>query len=627
MIMQKLDSGNASIVIKSFLSLLLFGALAGLILTDVGGFFRDGGTGRTDVARVGNETISGPAFASIYQRRLEQSRITPDIALQMGLPNLILQQEIERLVLLQAAHQNGARIDNAFIATQLKKQLDSLQMSGTAQEKLEQVLYQQQLTEKQLVELLRGDFSINVMASAVTTGDMAVPSELAVAAYRHDMEKRNANIIHISTKAIKDTALSDKDIEKYFNEHKENYRTAETRDVEVLIVPQSLFIKNVSINDEQIKEFYEANKHQFVTPETVRLAQIITESKDTASRIFDEKPSDLSGYANDAVQYLDADWYNQAGLPNEIVAQIFKDKKTGLYAPVKTSLGWHVMVVEGFKEPTPRPLSEVKSTIERQLKDDVLDQHLTSISDEIDSMLGNNAPLKEIADKYALKTITISDIAANNIESKLKNAKLADAVLPRVQEAVFMVEAHEASPLMDTPSGDYAIVRVAKVVPSAIPELGSIRAQLAKDAANADTNKNLLALAENLIGKFNPQDTKAFDAAIKEAGLTVETIRAATKGNVEDEFSADVAQLLFSLTPDNALSYATRPDMVTLVRLTGIEQNTATPTKAEETALLDNVRNSMLQEIQQQFTMAWQNKLGVGVNQTLLQNMFSNNAE
>lgn len=627
MVMQKLNSGNSSKVLKILLSTLLFGALMGLVMADVGGFFRDGGTSRTDVARVGNETISSVEFARTYQRRLEQSGINPDIALQMNLPNMVLQQEVERQILLQAAHENGVRISDNFIATQLKKQLDTIQMTGTPQEKLQQVLMQQQLSEKQLVELLRGDFTINVLASAVTTGDMAVPEDMVLAAYRAEKQTRDADIITIPAKVAKAAALNDKAIEAYFNENKENYRTTETRDVEILVLPQSLFIKNIAVTDAEIEEFYKTHSDRFLSPERVRISQIITQSKDSATRIHDEKPQNLSSYQGDAVQFVDFDWYNKDGLPKEIADVVFKDKSAGLYGPVETSLGWHVLLVEKFEAPAPRALASVKSTIERQIKDEMLDSHMTEITNDIDTMVSEDAALKEIADKYKLQTIRVSGIDANNAKAKLQAANIADGVLPRVQEAVFTLDTDETSPLMDTASGDFALARITKLTPSAIPALKDVRDQVVKAATKAAGDKALQEFAENLLGKFNHDKPAAFDKAVKDAGLSVQTLNNASKSEVESRFSAETANLLFTLTPDNALSYTKQADVIKLVRLKTIRSSNATPSASEKDTIQDSLRTTMLQEVQQQFTQAWQDKLGLRVNQRLLQTMFTNNTE
>lgn len=622
MVMQKLGSSGSSKILKVFLGLFLFGAMMGLVMTDIGGFFRSG-TLRTDVASVGNETISGPQFSKTYQRRMEQSGITPDIAQKMGLPNMVLQQEIEREVLLQASKQNGVRIDDAYIANQLKQQLDAINMIGTPAEKLQRVLMQQQITEKQLVDLLRGDFTINVLASAVTTGDMVVPEELTLSLFRNEKEKRDADVIVIEQAGIKAKAPTDKEVAAFFKEKKENYRVDETRDIAVLILPSALFVKDVAVDAKDVETYYNDHKDQFMSAERVRVEQVITPTEDAAKAIMKDQPKSLESYKSDKNQFIQMDWYNKDGMPQELAKPLYTDKIKGLREPVRTSLGWHVMLVERYEEPAPKSFASVKELITRLLKDEQLDAHMSEITNELDAMVSEGVPLDEIADKMKLKTVHIAGLNAANAQKKLETASIAKGALPRVQEAAFTLNSDEVSPLMDVADGDYAMVQVTKLVPSAIPELAAIKASVTEDAAQAARGKALQDHADALVATFTPKDGGKFDKAVKEKGHTAQAVSGLTKADAEKRFSKEFSTLLFTLTPDNPLSYTQEIGKITLVRLKKVTANTETPSKDTLKELHETLRNAMLQEIQQQFILAWENKLGVSVNHQLLQSMFT----
>jgi len=621
MVMQKLNTGVTATLTKVLLGVVLFSALLGLAMTDVGGFFRNG-VSRSDIAKVGSTKISVPQFAHMYQRRLEQSGMDDNTARQMGVPTMILRQEIDRQLLLQAAKKSGIRVSNAYVANQLKTQLDNIKMVGTPAEKLRRVLMQQKITEKELVELLRGDFSINLLGSAIATNEMNVPSQMTLAAYRSAKQKRGADLISVTSAVLKNQkALTDKEVEDFYNEHKESYRMSETRDLNLLIIPQSAFAKPVTVSDADVKAYYDQNKAKFLSAERVKLAQLIVSDETTAKKIIAEKPASLEKYQN-GNQYLKADWYGKNGLPQEFTAVLYPNKPTGMIGPVKTSLGYHVVLVEAYEEPKPMSFEQAKANIQQQLKDEKLDEQMTQFTNDIDSMIASNSSLEEIAAKYKLKTKHLTSLQNASAKKQLDDAGVPAAMQQRVQDAAFSLDADEVSPLMDTPSGDYAMAQVTKINPSTIPELKTIEAKVKLDATKARDAKAMNDFAENLMSKYDIKNQKAFDKAVAEAGVSVQSIPAVTKEDANKQYGRLVAETLFGLDPSDGIASFQTADKVTLVRLRNTVASTETPDAKEQEAAKDTLRGMMQQEIQQQFVNAWQKDIPVGVNMTVMQANF-----
>ena len=622
MVMQKLNTGTTAVITKILLGAVLLSALAGLVFTDVGGFFRNG-VSRSDVAKVGGETISAGQFGKIYQHRIEQSGMDDKLARQMGVPNMVLQQEIERQVLLQAAQKSGIRISNAYVAGQLKKQLDNVKMVGTPGEKLQRVLMQQKMTEKELVDLLRADFSINLLGSAVSTGDMSVPPQMVLAAYHSDKQKRGADMITVALADVKNQKkLTDQDVQDYFKENKAGYRTNEARDIDVLIIPQALFAKDLNVADNAVQAFYNENKNKYLTPERVSIEQLIVNDEKTARKIMADKPASFEAYKKDN-QHLAKDWYGKTGLPKEILAAIYPAKPMGLAGPIKTSLGYHILLIDNYDDAKPMAFDQAKDTIARQLKDEKLDTQMTAFTNEIDAMAESGTALSDIAAKYKLQVKHIPALQLATAKDQFTKAEIADTMQPRLQEAAFTLENDEMSPLMDTPSGDYALLQVTKIAPAAIPEFGAVAERVKQDATKARTNKAVSDLAESVMAKYTAKTPATFEQAVKAAGLTVQPLAPVTKTEALKQQGKQVAETLFGLDPSDGIASFQNGDKVTLVRLTKIVASTETPDDTAKTAFQESLRNTLLQELQQQFIQAWQKDIRVSVNTSLVQSMFS----
>ncbi|MDB5478539.1 MAG: putative peptidyl-prolyl cis-trans isomerase, partial [Alphaproteobacteria bacterium] len=208
------------IIIRTILGIVLLSAGMALVFTGNSSTLNSGETNQ-EIARIGGKSVNAVEFSRIYARALEQNGLQDSMARQMGVPAMILQREIERQILAQSAQKMGIRIDNKYVATQLKQQLNNVTVSGTPQEKLQLVLSQQKMSESELVELLRSDFAINLLASSVATGDLNVPPTLVASSYRAEKEQRSADIIPITQANIKKTPVNETDAKAFFEENKE----------------------------------------------------------------------------------------------------------------------------------------------------------------------------------------------------------------------------------------------------------------------------------------------------------------------------------------------------------------------------------------------------------------------
>ena len=112
MVMKSLRDGASGGVTKFILMGFMALAVGGLVLTDVGGFFR-GGVGGSDVARVGDQAISIQQFDSTLRRTLQPIGMSTQDAYQFGYVQQVLSGEIRSALLQQAAKSYGVQVSDA----------------------------------------------------------------------------------------------------------------------------------------------------------------------------------------------------------------------------------------------------------------------------------------------------------------------------------------------------------------------------------------------------------------------------------------------------------------------------------------------------------------------------------
>jgi peptidyl-prolyl cis-trans isomerase C len=135
--------------------------------------------------------------------------------------------------------------------------------------------------------------------------------------------------------------------------------------------------KKTGVAEADVKEFYEAHKDGFMTPLKLRASHIQVDTEAEAGEVS-WKLKEGADFGQLAAQYSkdpskerggDIGYFAKGQLMPEIESACFKLEVGQVSDIVKTQLGYHIMKLTDKKEPHVVELSEVKGTIEKELKD------------------------------------------------------------------------------------------------------------------------------------------------------------------------------------------------------------------------------------------------------------------
>ena len=129
MVMKALRDGAKGGVSKFILFGFLVLATGGLVLMDVGGFFR-GGVSGSDVARVGDHVIKAQTFDSNLRRTVSRLGMSTQEAYKLGYVGQILSTEVRGLLVAQAASDLGVSIPDSMVAKQVSDLVTPLAKNG-----------------------------------------------------------------------------------------------------------------------------------------------------------------------------------------------------------------------------------------------------------------------------------------------------------------------------------------------------------------------------------------------------------------------------------------------------------------------------------------------------------------
>lgn len=131
----------------------------------------------------------------------------------------------------------------------------------------------------------------------------------------------------------------------------------------------------VEVNDNEIEEFYNNNQAMFKTEETVVAKHILTDSEEQAKQIIEEIENGKS-FEDAATEHSKCPSKAQGGnlgefgrgrMVPEFEEAAFELEVGVISEPVKSQFGFHIIKVEDKKQPSIKPLEEVKPIITTNL--------------------------------------------------------------------------------------------------------------------------------------------------------------------------------------------------------------------------------------------------------------------
>jgi len=498
MAMQALKDGASSGILKFFLLGLLALAGGGLVFTDVGGFFR-GGTGSNNVAKVAGTAISLQNFDLTLRRNLSQLGITPSQAHQLGYTNEVLRGEINRRLLIQAAHDSGINVDQTHALSQIQAFLAPAVAAGmTTEEALANLLRNQGMSEQMLLDTIRAERAVTLLGQGLDAATNTVNPLITEALYKHQNETRSANYLLYLDKDIETPASpSDDQLKQIYEATKQQFVIPETRDLTLLTLTTDALRKTLEVSEDEIRSTYEDFIDSYTTPAQRTFAQILFQSEEDANAAFDKLNA---GENFDAIaktgDLIPARAYEENTVLVELQAPVFEAQTTGTLAPIQTPLGWSIVNLTEISEERAQDFEDVKASIEQDIIEERLIDEIYRVVDEMDEFFISGGTAEAAIENFNLQ--------AQNFEGANAFAQIPD-ISPENVRAAFNTQIGEAIPVIELDNGNFATLFVNNITEKAYRPFEDVKAEIIatfqEDQKAATNRQNVAALLNENAGK------------------------------------------------------------------------------------------------------------------------------
>ena len=567
-------------------------SLALVVLTFVVFYIPDFLTARTGaapndtLAQVEGEPITVQQFTRRYNAQVNAYRnayggqINDQLLKQLGIDRQILTQLIDEEAMVAEARKQSITVSDVEIRERILS-LPGFQEGGkfVGEQRYRQILQFQNppMTTAEFETSLRRALQIEKLRNALT-GWMSVTDTEVAAEYRKRNEKVKLDVVPVTAAAFtSQVTVNDAELNAYFDKNKERYRIGEKRKLKYALLSVDQVRQTIKVPDAEIEAFYKQNLSQYQSPAQIRASHILfkIEGKDEntvkakAEEVLKLAKAPGADFAALAKKYSEDDSNNQTGgdldyfgrgrMVPEFENAAFTMKSGEISDLVKTAFGFHIIKVVDNKPESTRPLSEVRTELEDQLKWQKAQAEAEKVAKSLEGSMKTPADLDKVAKE---KSLTVSEtplVAMNEPITGIGSQ-------PELSGRLFGMKEGEVTPAMRVATG-WVFATVTGRQDPYIPKIDEVKAKVSTDLklekATDMAKQRAATIATELKG------AKDFAAAVKHAGLEVKPSELIARGAAIPEIgiSEAIDAAAFALPQGGVSDAIVTPNGIAIVRV------------------------------------------------------------
>jgi peptidyl-prolyl cis-trans isomerase D len=473
--------------------------------------------GNNTVARVGDEDITSLAFRRAYNTEINRfaqqfgSYPTAQEASNMGLPSMTLQRLSQDAALDGFARNFGVGVSEAKLGQMLRQDPSFAGTLGTFDpQAFTAVLRNSGLTQAEyFADQSRVAGREQLVQSLFADVTMPQTGKDLLSRYIGDTRTVEYFIVNEASVLPPDEP-TDADLAAYLGEHQAEFRTVETRTVDVLSFSPDTLAATLDIPEDEIAAEYERTRASLVTPERRTIEQVVL-ANDEQAAAFEAGLAAGTSYADLTAQAgltpTSLGTLAEAQITDTSLADAAFGLDAGGFAIIPGAAGRraiHVTAIEPAHEPT---LDEARDQVRQTLARTAARNQFNEILDQIEELRAAFQPLTQIAERYGLSIVEVPVTASGTELSAV--ADIPEAERGRIAQAVFAAEPERLTPGISL-GGSHNVWFDLKTVDAARDQtLDEVRDQVIEAWNREETDALIAAQVEEITGRLDSGEALA----------------------------------------------------------------------------------------------------------------------
>jgi len=583
--------------------------------------------GSNTVARVGDQEITSREFLRAYQSQANNlanqiGRIpTVAEAEAMGLPTYVLMNISQGEAMNVLANQLGLGVSDKKLGEMLRADPSFQGTLGNFDPSIfTQVLQASGWTESEYFETRGAEAKREQLTSALfaekTLPDVAQGLINDFAGTQRTIDYITLTDANIETPA----APTEEELAAYLTEHQAEYRTVETRKVQMLDLSLASLAATKTIEEDAITAEYERIKATLTTPEKRTIEQVVLNAEQQAA--FE---AGLAG-GKDFATLLTENGLTATSLGTLTQAQVtdtalataaFGLAQGGvtLIDGVTGKRAVHVAAIEASGQPT---LEEARAQIVTSLSMAAARNEINDVLDQIEELRAAFRPLTEIADRFGLDLYEADVTSGGNQLEILPNLQAEERT--KVSQAIFKATEGQLTPSIPLSGNAHLFFDLVELLPARDQTLDEVREDLTATLIAERTNNALLAKSEEIVAQLKGGQTLA-DLALSLNLFPQLSAPFSRFGSDDGSIDNVVAQAAFNGGPEHKGSVVSSTGEFMVFE---VVENTV-PTEPLEAAAADNLQTEAKNGVYGDFVGAVRDDAGLRINQQALTQLLTLN--
>jgi peptidyl-prolyl cis-trans isomerase D len=469
-----------------------------------GGAGRLGEASRTDtLATIGGDRIPSDEYYQALRDRLEAIRkqfggeLNANLIQQLGLPQQVLEQIVQRRLLLKIAADMGLRATDAEVRAKIVA-YPAFQRDGqfVGFEDYKRVLDYNRIPLADFERGLRQDVVVGKVVRLLTAG-LFVTDEEVWDNYRKQND--TAKVEYLVAETAK-TEIAEKpseaDLLAHFDKDPSAYKIPEKRTADYVLLKTEDLKKEVAVKDAEIEKYYRDNQAQFQEPDKVRVSRIwlpytaadkdavLAEARDVQKRAAggEDFAALARARSKDDKAATGGDWglFDWRSLTAPETEAAGSLEAGGVSDVVETESGAAVFKVTEKTAAVTKPLAEVSATIKGLLTDEKARALVAERIQSLEKLARKEKSLDVAAQKQGLKPASTGAL-------KKGDPLGAGDSSGALSEALFGLKEKEISSPVYVLAGE-ALAELKTVEPERPAGFEEVRAEVEKDVLDALKN-------------------------------------------------------------------------------------------------------------------------------------------
>lgn len=535
----------------------------------VDSYVRSSGAG-SDLASVGDTKITIQQFEQALRDRQDQMRqsmgdsFKPELMnspeIRLGVLNSLIDQ---RLLLLEAGKNRLVTSDDAL--RDFLSSVPSLQEDGKfSMSRYETVLRSQGMSQPQFEARVRQDLTLQQLVGTVGSSAFVSLTQ-AEAMLRLQSEERQFSEFKISSGQFANKVKIDEAaIQKFYDENKNRFEVPERVKAEYVVLSLDALLTQVKVSDAEVKTWYDGHQDRYQEPEERRASHVLISSdgdagkekaKAKAEEVLKDIQKNPSRFAELAKQHSqdpgsaqkggDLGYFGRGMMVKPFEDAVFQQKEGEISGLVESDFGYHIIKVTGIKAAKLRPLADVRSDIEGELRRQAATRKFAEAAESFNNMVYEQSDsLQPVVEKFNLK-VQQSGWLPKNADPRML-AALGPLGNEKVAKALFsddVIKNKRNTEAIEVAPNTLLAARVTEHVPASVQPFDSVKGDIGEYLKDQEAQAQAKASGEARLAELNQGEDKLSWSASRSASRLQARQLQLPPAALQAIFKADVQKL------------------------------------------------------------------------------------